>query len=109
MSFDKEKITLEQLKERIATFETRPQLTDSDAERPVSGYLTTPRGYVHEIFADPENADEEVPETERTAHGIALVKARGAARDRQHSIVHRLEIARIVTARCRSNAGLHRR
>ena len=62
-------ITLEQLKERIATFETRPQLTDSEAERPVAGYLATPRGYVHEIFAD------SVMNT-GAAFGFALAQAR---------------------------------
>ena len=61
--------TLEQLKEKIAAFETRPQLSDADAERPVAGYIPTPRGYVHEIFADSlMNAG--------AAFGFALAQAR---------------------------------
>ena len=43
---------LEALKETIAAFETRPALRDTDADAPVAGLLSTPRGYVHEIFAD---------------------------------------------------------
>lgn len=44
--------TIEALKEKVAAYETRPVLA-SDAEESVpSGLLTTPRGYVHEVFAD---------------------------------------------------------
>ena len=44
--------TLAALKERIASFETRPALRDAEAEQSSPGPLATPRGYVHEIFAD---------------------------------------------------------
>jgi protein ImuA len=44
--------TIEALKEKVAAYETRPLLTGSDADSGVSGLLATPRGYVHEVFAD---------------------------------------------------------
>ena len=43
--------TLAALKERIASFETRPALRETEAAAG-PGLLATPRGYVHEIFAD---------------------------------------------------------
>ncbi len=42
--------TIEALKEKVAAYETRAVLAGSDAA--VTGLLATPRGYVHEVFAD---------------------------------------------------------
>lgn len=44
--------TLEALKEKVAAYETRPVLAASDSDSMVAGLLATPRGYVHEVFAD---------------------------------------------------------
>ncbi|HZY67999.1 MAG TPA: hypothetical protein VFE52_05400 [Devosia sp.] len=44
--------TIEALKEKVAAHETRPVLAGSDSDSAVEGLLATPRGYLHEIFAD---------------------------------------------------------
>ena len=61
--------TLKALKEKIATFETRPVLSETDAAAPAAGLLATPRGYVHEIFA-------ETLVNTGAAFGFALAQAR---------------------------------
>src|SRR6478735_3380449 len=45
--------TIEALKEKVAAFDNKPVLagTDSDSAPP-AGLLATPRGYLHEVFAD---------------------------------------------------------
>ncbi len=44
--------TIEALKERVAAFETKPVLADdTDSDVPPT-LLATPRGYLHEVFAD---------------------------------------------------------
>jgi protein ImuA len=43
--------TLKALKQRIAAFETQPALSDSESGR-ARGFLETPRGALHEVFAD---------------------------------------------------------
>jgi protein ImuA len=60
--------TLEALKQRIASFETRPALSDAESGR-AEGFLGTPRGYVHEVFAD------SVTNT-GAAFGFAMAQAR---------------------------------
>ena len=60
---------LEALKETIAAFETHPALRDTDSGPPVAGLLSTPRGYVHEIFAD-------TPINTGAAFGFALAQAK---------------------------------
>jgi protein ImuA len=44
--------TIEALKEKVAAYDTRPVLAGSDGDSMVTGLLATPRGYVHEVFAD---------------------------------------------------------
>lgn len=44
--------TLDQLKQKIAAFDTRPVLAQGEIMPAKPGFLATPRGYVHEIFAD---------------------------------------------------------
>lgn len=44
--------TLEELRQKLASYETRPVLADHEVETDASGFLATPRGYVHEVFAD---------------------------------------------------------
>ena len=44
--------TIAALKEKVAAYETRPVLAGTDLESAPSSLLATPRGYVHEIFAD---------------------------------------------------------
>jgi protein ImuA len=44
--------TIAALKEQVAAHETRPVLAGSDISGPVTGLLATPRGYLHEVFAD---------------------------------------------------------
>lgn len=62
--------TLEALKEKVAAFETRPVLADSDRDSAPGGLLATPRGYVHEIFADTLTHTG-------AAFGFALAQAKG--------------------------------
>ena len=44
--------TLEALKQQVAALETQPLLDDVDAQAAPAGLLATPRGCVHEVFAD---------------------------------------------------------
>ncbi len=60
--------TIAALKEKVAACETRPVLADRAMES-VPGLLATPRGYVHEIFAD-------TPVNSGAAFGFALAQAR---------------------------------
>jgi protein ImuA len=61
--------TLEALKQRVAALETQPLLEDADAYATSAGLLATPRGAVHEVFADSlANAG--------SALGFALAQAR---------------------------------
>lgn len=61
--------TLEALKERIAAFETRPVLAEGEVMPEAAGLLATPRGHVHEVFADS-------PANTGAAFGFALAQAR---------------------------------
>ena len=51
MQGDKAK-TIAALREKVAAYETKPVLADTHAESAPPSLLATPRGYVHEIFAD---------------------------------------------------------
>lgn len=62
--------TIEALKEKVAAFETRPVLADSMMDSAPAGLLSTPRGYVHEVFADSLT-------NTGAAFGFALAQARG--------------------------------
>jgi protein ImuA len=62
--------TLEALKEKVAAFESRPALADSDTDSAPRGLLSTPRGYVHEVFADTLT-------NTGAAFGFALAQAKG--------------------------------
>lgn len=62
--------TLSALKERIAALETRPLLTDSEVLSAGPAFLATPRGYVHEVFAN-SHVDT------GAAFGFALAQAGG--------------------------------
>ena len=44
--------TLETLKRQVAALETQPLLTDTQSLAAAAGLLATPRGCVHEVFAD---------------------------------------------------------
>lgn len=44
--------TIAALREKVAAYETKPVLADTDAKPGAPTLLATPRGYVHEIFAD---------------------------------------------------------
>jgi protein ImuA len=45
--------TIEALKEKVAAYETKPVLSGTDSDSaPPTGLLATPRGYLHEVFAD---------------------------------------------------------
>jgi protein ImuA len=44
--------TIEALKEKVAAYDTHPVLAGGDTDSAVTGLLATPRGYVHEVFAD---------------------------------------------------------
>jgi protein ImuA len=62
--------TIEALRERVAAFETRPVLADSAQDSAPAGLLSTPRGYVHEVFADTLT-------NTGAAFGFALAQAKG--------------------------------
>ena len=44
--------TIAALREKVAAYETRPVLADTDRDSASPSLLATPRGHVHEIFAD---------------------------------------------------------
>ena len=45
--------TIEALKEKVAAFDTKPVLSGTDSDSaPPTGLLATPRGHLHEVFAD---------------------------------------------------------
>ena len=44
--------TIAELREKVAAYETKPVLADHETETAAPSLLATPRGYVHEIFAD---------------------------------------------------------
>lgn len=62
--------TIEALKERVAAFETRPVLAETDKDSGPQSLLSTPRGYVHEVFADTLT-------NTGAAFGFALAQAKG--------------------------------
>jgi protein ImuA len=63
--------TIEALKEKVAAFDTRPVLSGTDSDSaPPTGLLATPRGYVHEVFAD-------TLVNTGAAFGFALAQAKG--------------------------------
>jgi protein ImuA len=67
--------TIEALKEKVAAFDTRPVLSGTDSDSaPPAGLLGTPRGYVHEVFAD------SLVNT-GAAFGFALAQAKGMLTD----------------------------
>jgi protein ImuA len=61
--------TIEALRERVAAFETRPVLADAERDSGPQTLLSTPRGYVHEVFADTLT-------NTGAAFGFALAQAR---------------------------------
>ena len=62
--------TIEALKEKVAAFDTRPMLAGTDSDSVPPGLLATPRGYLHEVFAD-------TLVNTGAAFGFALAQAKG--------------------------------
>lgn len=70
--------TIAALREKVAAYDTRPVLADSETTAP--NLLATPRGYLHEIFADS-------PVNTGAAFGFALAQSRTMLSDERPGLL----------------------